>query len=169
MQQKFFIESSLPSRPFFLKFIFELRLKMKVKNDHRSKFSNFIFNRRKWIISYTSHHFTPHGTLCMWYLTNSMIQLKNTMCDIQSHEFSITELCNLLIKFIIESLTVVTQNNTNSVFDSGWTILSNAWVGEDLRMNPSWLYSTVKCDVIKNLVKTPGPLRSTKNFRPGRG
>ena len=41
------------------------------------------------------------------------------MCDIQSHEFSITELCNLLIKFIIESLTVVTQNNTNSVFDSG--------------------------------------------------
>ena len=31
------------------------------------------------------------------------------------------------------------------------------------------LYSTVKCDVIKNLVKTPGPLRSTKNFRPGRG
>ena len=36
-------------------------------------------------------------------------------------------------------------------------------------MNPSWLYSTVKCDVIKNLVKTPGPLRSTKNFRPGRG
>lgn len=38
------------------------------------------------------------------------------MCDIQGHEFSITELCNLLK---IEGLTVVTQNNTNSVFDSG--------------------------------------------------
>ena len=38
------------------------------------------------------------------------------MCDIQGHEFSITELSNLLK---IESLTVLTQNNKNSVFDSG--------------------------------------------------
>lgn len=38
------------------------------------------------------------------------------MCDFQGHEFSITEFWNLLK---IERLTVVTQDNTNSVFDSG--------------------------------------------------
>ena len=50
--------------------IFELRLYVKVKNDHRSKFSNLSnWKEEAWknqfkymnYFIYTSHHFTPHG------------------------------------------------------------------------------------------------------------
>ena len=34
---------------------------IKVKNDHRSSSLSSTTAVQKWIISYTSHHFTPHG------------------------------------------------------------------------------------------------------------